>query len=296
MSAGGTPDVWLLQRDEYGPFRVARLDGDTGALRAYVDGFDPAPMHGDSAQLAVGVSALWVAAGHAMLYRVDVQDDRVVAAVDVGPHHIDGLAVAEDSVFVSDFHVLARIDARSHAVVLGDAGATGLAFVGGVLWGKRGTSVVTFDPGSLRESTSTDLDAHVLSIQPGLGALWALTQDAEDPDHSRLWEVPGPGAHPIARARVPALPAMVVGVGGVWLAWSDADVPVLHRVDLATDTLEPIPAARMWPDAVDAESVWGRRHEADGTGRIVRYRPATGAVTMLGTLCGDALAISVTGR
>lgn len=291
MIAGGTRDVWLLQRNDDGPFRVARLDGDTGALRAYVDGFDPAPMNGDSAQLAVGASALWIAAGHAMLYRVDVRDNRVVAAIDVGPHHLDGLAVAEGSVFVSDFHMLARVDASNHAVVVGDVGATGLAFVDGVLWGKRGTSVVTLDPRSLRESTSTDLGAHVLSIQPGLGAVWALTQDAADPDRSTLWEVPGPGVHPVARARVPALAAMVVGVGGVWLAWSDEGARVLHRVDLASGTLEPVPAARMWPDATDAESVWGRRHEADGTGCVVRYWPATGVASTLGALSGDALAI-----
>src|SRR5437868_7297956 len=86
----GMADLWLLQVSDTEPlYRVLRLDRDSGGVVAAIDLRDPAPLQGDGAQITFGAGAVWVAAGHRYLYRLDPACNRLAAVVDVG-YHLDG--------------------------------------------------------------------------------------------------------------------------------------------------------------------------------------------------------------
>ena len=154
-------DVWLLQYlDDEAGYRVLRCDARTGETVATMDVVEPRPMAHDSAQLAVGAGAVWVAAGHVFLYRVDPVRLKVTAAVSVG-HHLDGLVVTDDAVWISN-----------------DRG---------------GGRLLRIDPGDNRLDLAIPFRAHALAA--GAGAVWATWTHTI----TRVDEIVGPSNRDQAR-------------------------------------------------------------------------------------------------
>ncbi len=286
-------NIWLVQRRDDGPFRVVQVDRKTGLERGAVDAFRPPPMSGDSARLLLAQGGLWVAAGHAMVYRVDLSLSQPAIGVAVGPHHLDGFAALDQAVFVSDYHMLARIRATDLALTTTtDVGATGLAAGDGVLWGRANAQILAIDSDALAILHSVDLGAFVLDLGFAQGSVWATTLEsdrAQHRDHATLWEIVATGAPPIARARVQGRPSLAVGPAGVWLGLDGTDdLSELAHYDPLTGALKRVAGARFSPVFVDTDSVWGLE---DSTGSIVRYRPASATLQKIGSVGGTDLAV-----
>jgi len=294
-------DVWLLQsRDDEPGYRVLRCDARTGEVVATVDVVEPRPMAGDSAQLAVGAGAVWIAAGHVFLYRVDPARNQVTAAVSVG-HHLDGLVVTDEAVWISndrDGGRLLRIDLGDNRIALDiPVRAHALAAGAGALWATWTRTITRVDLASLATQASYDLGDYVSEHAFGLGALWALTLDGQsagtDHERSRLWRI-DPATHQhVELAQLAGRPALAVGAGAVWLDQRAADDRAyLCRFDVATHALTRFEGARLQPRFTrGADEVWGLDFDGDRPGgALVRFRPSLGRAEIIGHARGDAVA------
>jgi hypothetical protein len=254
--------IWVLDG-----FRLSRLDDD-GNLAATVE-LENAMEH-DSAQLLVGAGAVWVAAGHAILWRVD--RDRVTKTLDIG-YHLDGLAASEDALFLSNDRRggrILRVDPADNRIDLAVQGkAHQLAFGGGALWASWESTITRLDPRTLKAESTIDLGGYVSELAHGVGALWAVTLDDEtagtDDERSRLWRI-GEGKEQVAELR--GRPALAVG-DAVWL-----DDGSLCRFDGGL-TRFPV---KMRPFVARGGEVWG----LDEEGALSRFRPALGRCDRLG--------------
>lgn len=238
-------------------FRLSRLD-DEGALQATLE--IGGAMEHDSSQFVVGAGAVWVAAGHVSLFRVE--RDRVSKTFDIG-YHLDGLAASDDAVFVSNDRRggrIYRIDPRDNRIDLAVAQhGHQLRYGGDALWASWNNTVRCIDPKSLQVATAFDLGGYVSEMAWGLGALWAVTLDNDtagsDDERSRLWRIDD---QPHELAQLKDRPTIAVG-DAVWL--SDA---TLCRWDDALIRYE----AQLRPMIARNGEVWG----IDAEGQIARFR------------------------
>ncbi len=245
--------IWALDG-----FRLSRLDGD-GQVQSTLT--IEHPLQRDSAQLVVGARAVWVAAGHALLYRID--RDRLTKTLDVG-YHLDGLAATDDALFVSNDRWggrLIRIDPDDNRIDL----AVGfhprrLVFGGGALWVAWKNTVTRVDPESLEAQASFDLGGYVSEMSHGAGALWAMTLDLDtagsENERSRLWRI---DADPEEVAQFRDRPMIAAG-DALWI-----DDGALCRFD---GQLTRHPDIRLQPFFERDGEVWG----LDGQGRVARFR------------------------
>lgn len=244
--------IWALDG-----FRLSRLDDD-GKLEATVE--LAGSMERDSAQLIWCAGAVWVAAGHAILWRID--RDRVTRTLDIG-YHLNGLAASEDALFLSNDRWggrILRIDPRDSRIDLAVQGrAHQLTHGGGALWASWKSTITQIDPRTLKTGATIDLGGYVSELAHGLGALWAVTLDDEtagtDDERSRLWRI-GEDKEQVAELR--GRPALAVG-DAVWL-----DDGSLCRFD-GELTRFPI---QLRPFVARAGVVWG----IDADGRVARFR------------------------
>jgi hypothetical protein len=261
--------IWLLDG-----FHLSRLD-DEGKLLASLE-IAPA-MERDSAQLVSGAGAVWVAAGHANLFRVD--RDRVSKILDIG-YHLDGLAASDTALFVSNDRWggrIYRIDPRDTRIDLAVEGqGHQLRFGGGALWASWKSTVNKIDPKTLKVEATIDLGGYVSELVWGMGALFAVTLDREtagtDDERSRLFSIDG-GVRELAQLR--GRPGIAVG-DGLFI-----DDGTLCRWDGALTRFE----VELTPCVVRKDEVWGIGR--DGT--LMVFQPSSGALRSLG-LRGHAVA------
>jgi hypothetical protein len=244
--------IWVLDG-----FRLSRLEDDGTLLGAVeLEG----AMVEDSAQLILCAGAAWVAAGHALLFRVD--RDRMTKQLDIG-YHLDGLAAGEDALFVSNDRWggrILRIDPRDNRIDLAVEGkAHALAYGGGALWATWKSTITKLDPRTLKAESTLDLGGYVSEIAYGMSALWAVTLDDEtagtDDERSRLWRI---GEDKLAVAELRGRPALAVG-DAVWL-----DEGSLCRFDGELTRFE----VRMRPFVARGGEVWGLGED----GAVLRFR------------------------
>ncbi|MBA3822109.1 MAG: transposase zinc-binding domain-containing protein, partial [Deltaproteobacteria bacterium] len=162
----GVSDLWLLQLSEEEPhYELYRLDAGSGRELARVEIRSPPPLPGDGAQLAAGAGAIWIAAGHVSVYRIDPARMTVAAVVDVG-FHLDGLAITHDSVWVSndrDGGRVIRIDPDDDRIDLAmPHAAHQLAFGAGSLWTTWNHRITRLDPATLGGLGTIELPGFVL--------------------------------------------------------------------------------------------------------------------------------------
>ncbi len=286
-------DLWVLSGSA--PPRVVRLDA-TGAEIAAVELRDPAPMTGDSAQLACGPDALWVAAGHALLYRIAGAERQ---ALDLG-HHLDGLAVDGELAWVSadgrprhvyridrDLQITGSIVHAAHALAIG----------GGAVWGTWMATVSRIDPVTLAVGAPIALDGFITQLGFAAGALWLITLHADRAgadERSTLWRLDPDTLQASAVMPLPGRPNLIATDAALWLTQRDHPAWTLARVDPRALTLAPIAGPRFAPMLAEDDHLWGvslDENRADGGG-VVGYAPATGELRQRGTVLVRELALA----
>jgi hypothetical protein len=255
-------DLWLLDDG-----RVLRLD-ERGTVLATI-ALDPPLMERDSAQLIVGAGAVWVAAGHVFLYRIDTARNKVTAALDIG-YHLDGLAVSDKFVFVSNDRWegrLIRVDPRDNRIdVAIPFHAHALAFGAGSLWATWINTITRVDAASFSTQANVDLGGYVSQHAFGLDALWAVTLDdhtaGTDDEQSRVWRIDIENNRHEEVAQLRGRPNLAVGAGAVWL-----DESCLCRLDPESRQLTRFPDVRLLPCFTRGDALWG----LDGDGAVLRF-------------------------
>ncbi|MCE9576739.1 MAG: hypothetical protein K8W52_26570 [Deltaproteobacteria bacterium] len=286
-------DLWLLDADDHG-HRVIRIDPD-GAVVASIELRDPAPMIGDSAQLASGGGALWIAAAHALLYRVT----DAPRALDLG-HHLDGLAVDGELAWVAvdgrPRHVY-RVDAALRVTGSIAQDARSVAIGGGAVWTTWKNTVTRIDPVTLAVGTSLALDGFINELGFAAGALWLITlrrdRDGDD-ERSTLWRLDPATQQASPVMALPGRPNLIATDTALWLSQLDHPAWSLARVDPRDLTLAPITGPRFMPALAEGDRLWGLAFTgrwADG-GTVVGYEPATGVIHARGDTRGHALALA----
>jgi hypothetical protein len=298
-------DVWLLQCLDEPRFHLLRIAAPTGGVVASIDLVDPPPLAGDSAQLAVGAGAVWVAAGHALLYRVDSAHNRVIAAVSVG-HHLDGLAVTEDAVWLSNDRRggrLIRIDADDNRIDLAIRfHAHALAVGAGSLWATWKRTITRLDEQSLTVQATFELDGFVSQHAFGLGALWAVTLDDDtagsDHERSTVWRIDPATNSRIQIVELDGRPSLVVGAGAVWLHRVDTnDRAYLCRLDVESHELTRFESAYLRPCFACDDEVWGLDFDNNlQGGALVCFRPSVGHANFIGDMRGHAIGAALQRR
>jgi hypothetical protein len=295
-------DLWLLQVSDTEPlYRVLRLDRDSGGVVAAIDVRDPAPLQGDSAQIAFGAGAVWVAAGHRYLYRLDPAANRLAAVVDVG-YHLDGLAASEDGVWLSNDRRggrLLRVDPNDNRIdVAVPHAARHVALGGGAVWTTWNATLSRIDPETLGVTGTVSLGAFVMHHAFAANAVWAITLTSTSAaEHSTLWRIDPATMAATAVLVLPGRSVLVSGGDALWLGQTPEDGPsTLSRFDLASHALTGVPGASFLPEVADHEVLWGLGF-ADGepwTGgaSVFCHHPGTGIVKRVGTARGHGLAVS----
>jgi hypothetical protein len=281
------PDLWLLQYSDDEAHRVARLD-ESGAVIATIT-LDPAPMRHDSAQLASGADAVWIAAGHAMLYRVD---ERGIRSIDLS-RHLDGFAVTDDAVWIATGRDLYRIDPQGVRI---DAeiphAARHLTVGAGAVWTTWTKSVTRVDAATMEVGAPIALDGFINELAFAAGALWLVTLVATEPDErSTLWRLDPATLATTAIATLPGRPSLFATETALWLCPHDG---IAQRFDLADLTLAACAALGFVPAIAVGEHLWGLQVAAGdrwtGGGHVTSYHLATGEVRRLGAARGHGLA------
>jgi hypothetical protein len=285
-------DPWLLQSSDHG-HRVVRLDRGSGAEVAAVELRDPPPMIHDSAQLVFGAGALWVAAGHALLYRIDPVAHRQTHVLDIG-NHLDGVAADDHGVWLTtgrDGGRLVRVDGHDQRIdVAVPHRGRALALGGGAVWTTWTSAVSRVDPASLAVTHTIALDGFIMDLGFADDALWAVTAVPGAAPRATVWRVAADTMQASVALALPGRVAMVASGGALWLGQQEADGPDrVIRVELATGA-QTAWAAAFAPVFVDAH-VWGVALDGAG-GQLARLDPATGVITRVGAARGHTFAVA----
>jgi hypothetical protein len=206
------------------------------------------PLEGDSGQLTPGFGSVWVSEKLAgRVVRIDPDDGRVLATIDVGPEPLK-LHAADGHMIVRTATAYVAIDPRSNQVVdtlakadVGPAANRSWA-IDGAMWICDGRRLHRYDPATFTQTAVLDLDIECGQVYAtdGLVVAWDYNDDKGqsgtsaaafvDPAGDR---VIGPNAHP-----------------------GDVDPRVVGTVALPVDVTQPVvlPSSVFFPANQDAST------------------------------------------